>query len=77
MLLLDGLNTAPPDATQPTQVSRSFVIQTRVKEGAAKYLQTMSPGTRAAVLGLSRSLRILQRFPPTPTCSARRSTPWR
>jgi len=66
ILLLDGLNTAPPDATNPDQVSQSFVIQTRVKQGAAKYLTTMTPGTRVAVLGLSRSLRILQEFSADP-----------
>lgn len=60
LLLLDGLNTAPPDATMPEQIAKSVAIQTLVKHGAAQYLQTMQPGTRVAVLGLSRSLRILQ-----------------
>jgi len=60
LLLLDGLNTAPPDATDPDQTSWSFAIQAQVKKGAQKFVNTMPPGTRVVVLGLSRGLRILQ-----------------
>ena len=66
ILLLDGLNTAPPDSSDPNQIRFSVVIQTRVKQEAAKFLQTMPPGTRVAILGLSRSLRILQGFSSDP-----------
>lgn len=60
LFLLDGLNTAPPDATDATEISWSFVIQKRVKQGAAQYLASMPPGTRVAVLGLNSNLRLLQ-----------------
>ncbi len=60
ILLLDGLNTAPPDATDPQQVGWSFSNQTRVKQGAAQYLKSMPPRTRVTILGLSRGLRVLQ-----------------
>jgi VWFA-related protein len=70
ILLLDGLNTAPPDASNPDQIRYSIPIQTRVKQEAAKYLKTMPAGTRVAVLGLSRSLRILQGFSSDPNLLA-------
>jgi VWFA-related protein len=60
LFLLDGLNTAPPDATDATQIGWSFVIQQRVKRGAAKYLASMPAGTRVAILGLSNNLHLLQ-----------------
>ena len=60
ILLLDGLNTAPSDSTDPTQVGSSYALQTRVKQGAQKFMGGMPSGTRVAILGLSRSLRILQ-----------------
>ena len=60
ILLLDGLNTAPPDGSDGLQLGWSFAIQTRVKQGAEKFLNNMPTGTRVAVLGLSRNLRILQ-----------------
>src|ERR1039458_766851 len=50
ILLLDGLNTAPPDATDPQQVGWSFSNQTRVKQGAAQYLKSMPPRTRVTIL---------------------------
>jgi VWFA-related protein len=70
ILLLDGLNTAPPDATSPPQIAWSFTIQTRVKQEAAKYLASMPPGTRIAVLGLSRGLRTLQGVSTNPALLA-------
>ena len=66
ILLLDGLNTAPPDATDPPEISWSFTIQARVKQEAAKYLKAMPPGTRVSLLGLSRGLRVLQGFTSDP-----------
>jgi VWFA-related protein len=66
ILLLDGLNTAPTDATDPDQVGQSFAIQDRVKQGAAKFLKSMPPGTQAAVLDLSRGLRILENVSSDP-----------
>src|SRR6185312_13671795 len=66
IILLDGLNMAPPDASAPQQVSQSFTVQARVKEGAEKYLRAMPPGTRVAVLNLTDHLRILQGFTSDP-----------
>jgi VWFA-related protein len=53
VLLLDALNTGPMD-------------QTFVKEEATRYLKSMKPGTRIAVLGLSSHLRLLQGFTADP-----------
>ena len=66
ILLLDGLNTAPPDATDGDQVGQSFAVQTRVKQEAVKFLKNMPPGTRVAILALSRGLRILQNVSSDP-----------
>ena len=60
ILLLDGLNTAPADATDPSQIGASFVVQQRVKQGAKEFIGKMPPGTQVAILGLAGSLRILQ-----------------
>jgi VWFA-related protein len=60
ILLLDGMNTAPSDSTDPTQVGSAYALQTRVKQGAQKFLAAMPSGTRGAIFGLSRNLRILQ-----------------
>jgi VWFA-related protein len=49
ILLLDSLNTAAAD-------------QAFVKQEAIRYLKTMQPGTRIAVMGLSSRLRLLQGF---------------
>ena len=54
ILLLDALNTLPAD-------------QVTMRQESMKYLKTMSPGTRVAVLGLSSSLRILQGFTSDPS----------
>jgi VWFA-related protein len=70
ILLLDGLNTAPPDATVPQEVAWSFTIQNRVKQEAAKYLASMPRGTRVAILGLSRGLRELQAVSTDPALLA-------
>ena len=53
ILLLDSLNT--------DKLDQSFV-----KAEAVKFLKTMPPGTRIAVLGLSNRLRILQGFTSDP-----------
>ena len=53
ILLLDALNTAPVD-------------QVNMKQESIKYLKSMPPGTRIAVLALSSSLRILQGFTSDP-----------
>ena len=66
ILLLDGLNIAPADATDPASVGWSFAVQTRVKQEAQKYLQSMPTGTRVSILGLSRGLRVLQGFSSSP-----------
>jgi VWFA-related protein len=47
IVLLDGLNTAPPDGSSPPETSQSFVVQTRVKQGAHQYLAS---ARRALVL---------------------------
>ncbi len=60
LVLLDGLNTAPADATDPTSVTWSFAIQARVRQEVRKFLQSMPPGTQMSILGLSRNLRVLQ-----------------
>jgi VWFA-related protein len=60
IILLDGLNTAPPDATNPSQLALSTSIQLHVRQDAAKYLKSMPAGTRVAILGLAQNLRILQ-----------------
>jgi VWFA-related protein len=66
ILLLDGLNTAPADGTNPNQIHWSVGLQTTVKKAAAKYLKSTPPDARVAVLGLSRGLRILQGFSSDP-----------
>jgi VWFA-related protein len=53
ILLLDALNTLPVDMVT-------------MKQESMKYLRSMPPGTRIAVLGLSSSLRILQGFTSDP-----------
>jgi VWFA-related protein len=53
ILLLDALNTLPVDMVT-------------MKQESIKYLRSMTPGTRIAVLGLSSSLRILQGFTSDP-----------
>ncbi len=53
ILLLDALNTQPAD-------------QAFVKQEAIRYLKSMPPGTRIAVLGLSSRLRLLQGFTADP-----------
>jgi VWFA-related protein len=60
LILLDGLNTAPADASEPSLITSAFTVQTLVKQEAKKFLQTMPPGTQVAILGLSRNLRVLQ-----------------
>jgi VWFA-related protein len=62
IILLDGLNTAPPDGSNPREISQSFFVQTRVEQGAHKYLASAPPGSRFAVLNLTNHLRILQSF---------------
>lgn len=62
IIVLDGLNTAPPDGSDPEETSQSFVVQTRVKQGAHKYLSSAPPGSRFAILNLTSHLRILQSF---------------
>jgi VWFA-related protein len=54
ILLLDGLNTLPAD-------------QVNMRQESLKYLKSMPPGTRVAVLGLGSSLRILQGFTANPS----------
>jgi len=49
ILLLDALNTSPAD-------------QVFVKDEATRYLKSMQPGTRIAIMGLSSHLRLLQGF---------------
>jgi len=49
ILLLDSLNTSPAD-------------QVFVKDEATRYLKSMQPGTRIAIMGLSSHLRLLQGF---------------
>ncbi|MGD0638226.1 MAG: VWA domain-containing protein [Nitrososphaerales archaeon] len=66
ILLLDGLNTAPPDATDPDQIGQSFAVQNRVKQGATNFVKNMPPGTRVVILDLSRGLRILQNVSSNP-----------
>ena len=53
VLLLDALNTQSQD-------------QVFVKQEATKYLKSMPPGTKIAILGLSTKLRILQGFTSDP-----------
>jgi VWFA-related protein len=68
VLLLDFVNTAPVLAIElkrgPQDLARSLATQRLVKQGAMKYLESMPPGTRVAVLGMTwpSSLRILQGF---------------
>lgn len=64
VLLLDSLNTGPQD-------------QVFVKDEAIRYLKTMLPGTRIAIMGLGSKLRILQASPPTPPSCSPPSTPKR
>jgi VWFA-related protein len=64
ILLLDFVNTSPghtPGAA-PLTLEQAFAVQHHVKQEAMKYLQTMTPGTRVAVIGMSwpGSLRLLQ-----------------
>lgn len=53
VLLLDSLNTSSAD-------------QIFVRQETMKYLKTMLPGTRIAILGLSSQLRLLQGFTTDP-----------
>ena len=54
ILLLDGLNTLPAD-------------QVTMRQESMKYLKSMPPGTRVAVLSLASSLRVLQGFTSDPS----------
>ncbi len=49
VLLLDSLNTSPAD-------------QIFVKDETMRYLKSMAPGTRIAIMGLSSKLRLLEGF---------------
>jgi VWFA-related protein len=61
ILLLDGLNSAPPDSANPDQVSDAFGLLATAKNEVRKYLRTMPVGTPVAVLGLSSlHLQVLQ-----------------
>ena len=53
VLLLDSLNTSPAD-------------QIFVKDETMRYLKSMAPGTRIAIMGLSSKLRLLQGFTTDP-----------
>jgi VWFA-related protein len=70
VLLLDGLNTAPPDGSDGLEIAQSFTVQTHVKHDAQKFLSTITPGTRVAIFGLSRNLRILQGISTDPALLA-------
>jgi len=54
ILLLDLLNTAPAD-------------QVFIKDEATRYLKSMQPGTRIAIMTLGSHLRLLQGFTSDPT----------
>jgi VWFA-related protein len=82
ILLLDFLNTAPllspaccgvtdPANTDVTKMGAEDLrlaarAEQLVKQEAMKYLSTLSPGTRVAVMGLSSNLRLLQGFTSDP-----------
>ena len=53
ILLLDSLNTSPQD-------------QIFVKQETVRYIKSMQPGTRIAIMGLSSKLRLLQGFTSNP-----------
>jgi VWFA-related protein len=62
IILLDLENEAPVDNTNLRQLSYAVGMQARVKAAAVQALQSMSPGTRVAVLAMTNNLRILQSF---------------
>ena len=62
IILLDFVNEAPVDSTDPKQVSRSTYLQNQVKQQAIEAIDRMPPGTRVAVLAMTDHLRVLQSF---------------
>jgi VWFA-related protein len=66
ILLLDALNTAPPDATNANQVSAALGDQSWMQAEAEKYLQEMPPGTQVAILKMGKMIETLQNFTSDP-----------
>jgi VWFA-related protein len=66
ILLLDGLNTAPADATNAIQMSAAMGDQYWMQSEAAKYLKSMPPGTQIAILSMGKTTEVLQDFTSDP-----------
>jgi VWFA-related protein len=66
ILLLDGLNTAPADATNAEQVSAALGDQSWMQSEAAKYLKAMPPGTQVSILEMTKTTEVLQDFTSDP-----------
>jgi VWFA-related protein len=66
ILLLDGLNTAPADATNSIQVSAAIGDQYWMQSETAKYLKSMPPGTQVAILSMGKTTEVLQDFTSDP-----------
>lgn len=62
IVLLDLLNEAPMDDTNPGAVSGSVQMQHYVKVAAIQAVQTMPTGTQVAVLTMTDDLRTVQSF---------------
>lgn len=62
IILLDFLDLAPVDSTNPQQTAGAVSMQHYVKEAAIEAVQRMPAGTRIMVLLLTNNLRIVQSF---------------